>query len=90
MHHTLLTELHGVAGNRIGLEGVKVSLEDGYIVSKDSEEVEQEIKTQTLIWTGGVKTKSLVNMYYLFEVNGFNLIWDYIEHQFKDFITRRC
>ncbi|GAB6099093.1 FAD-dependent oxidoreductase [Halanaerocella petrolearia] len=34
--------------------------EDGYIVSDESSKVEQEIKTQTLVWTGGVKTKSLV------------------------------
>ncbi|PRX27434.1 NADH dehydrogenase [Orenia metallireducens] len=63
------------------LHGVMVSIGANYAVA----ELKPTPKI-TLPISGflAMMTKHLINMHYLFEVNGLSLIWEYIEHQFAD------
>ncbi|AGB41902.1 NADH dehydrogenase, FAD-containing subunit [Halobacteroides halobius DSM 5150] len=63
------------------LHGVMVSIGSNYAVAELN-----PISGITIPLVGflAMMTKHLINMHYLFEVNGFSLIWEYIEHQFKD------
>ncbi|TDX52114.1 NAD(P)/FAD-dependent oxidoreductase [Orenia marismortui] len=63
------------------LHGVMVSIGSNYAVAEL-----KPIPSLTIPLVGflAMMTKHFVNMHYLFGVNGFSLIWEYIEHQFGE------